>query len=67
MMGGPRIIGNDPRRYTSPIRLRLGELANEMRDGSKKVGDEQAKALLETSAEVVIGLMKAFEDFEAGQ
>ncbi|MGA9139990.1 MAG: hypothetical protein WBZ29_07195 [Methanocella sp.] len=65
MMGGPRAIGNDPRRYTTPIKMRLRELADEMRDDVKKVDDEQAKALFETSAEVVSGLMQAFEDYEA--
>jgi hypothetical protein len=64
MMGMPKPLGKDPRRYTSPIRLKLGELANQMREDSKKVEDEKAKALLETSAEAVTGVMKAFEDFE---
>ncbi len=65
MMGVPRPIGNDPRRYTGPIRQKLGELAREMRDDSKKVQDERAAALLETGAEVVAGLLQAFEDYEA--
>jgi hypothetical protein len=65
MMGGPRHLGKDPRRYTSPIRLKLGELAKQMRDDSVKVDDEKAKALLETSAGTLIGLMKAFEDYES--
>jgi hypothetical protein len=65
MMGVPRPIGNDPRRYTTPIRQKLDELANLMRDDSQKVQDEKAKALLETSAEVVKGLVQAFEDYES--
>jgi hypothetical protein len=65
MMGVPRPIGDDPRRYTTPIRQKLGELANQMRDDSMKVQDEKAKALLETSAEVVKGLVHAFEDYES--
>ncbi len=65
MMGVPRPLGNDPRRYTTPIKFRLGELADQMRDGARKVDDEKAIALLETSAEVMMGVMKAFEDFES--
>jgi hypothetical protein len=65
MMGVPRPTGNDPRRYTSPIKFKLGELANQMREDARKVDDEKAKALLETSAEAVTGLKQAFEDFEA--
>jgi hypothetical protein len=65
MMGVPRAIGNDPRRYTTPIRQKLGELAGQMRDDSKNVQDEKARALLETSTEVVKGLVQAFEDYES--
>jgi hypothetical protein len=65
MMGEPRPLGNDPRRYTTPIKFRLGELADQMREDVEKVDDEKAKALLETSAEVLTGLVQAFEDFES--
>ena len=65
MMGEPRPIGNDPRRYTTPIKMRLRELASQMRDDVDRVDDEKAKVLLEVSAEVVTGLMQAFEDYEA--
>jgi hypothetical protein len=65
MMGEPRPVGNDPRRYTSPIKFKLRELVSQMRDDVDRVDDEKAKALLEISAEVVSGLMQAFEDYEA--
>jgi hypothetical protein len=64
-MGVPRPIGNDPRRYTAPIREKLREPALEMRDGSKKVQDKKAATLPETGAEVVSGLLQTFEDYEA--
>ena len=65
MMGVPRPVGQDPRRYTTPIKMKLRELASQMRDDLDKVDDEKARALLETSAEVILGLMQAFEDYEA--
>ncbi|OPY26885.1 MAG: hypothetical protein A4E28_02262 [Methanocella sp. PtaU1.Bin125] len=65
MMGVPRPIGQDPRRYTTPIKMKLRELASQMRDDLDKVDDEKARALLETSAEVILGLIQAFEDYEA--
>ncbi len=64
MMGSPKPTGNDPRRFTTPIKFKLGELADLMREDIEKVDDKQAKALLETGAETIIGLKKAFEDFE---
>jgi len=64
MMGGPRPVGNDPRRYTSPIKFKLRELVSQMHDDIDRVDDAQAKELLEVSAEVVSSLIQAFEDYE---
>lgn len=65
MMGEPRPVGSDPRRYTTPIKMKLRELVSQMRDDIDRVDDDKAKALLETSAEVISGLTQAFEDYEA--
>lgn len=54
----------DPRRHTIQVRERLDDLAAHLRSDVTKVGDPRAEALFETTAEVLIGLSKAFSDFE---
>ena len=69
MMGQPwptQYKEDDPRRYTSDIKVKLGDLVDRMRQGERAVNDARAKALLETGAEVLSGLKKAYEDYEAG-
>jgi hypothetical protein len=43
------------------------ELIQHLREDVEKVDDARAKAMFETSAEVIIGLKKTFEHFEAGE
>ncbi|MGH3497718.1 MAG: hypothetical protein ACRDP1_09675 [Nocardioidaceae bacterium] len=57
---------SDPRRHTIKTRTRLTELAEHLRSDVTKVDDPRAKALFETAAEVLLGLERAFADFEAG-
>jgi hypothetical protein len=57
----------DPRRHTMQLRSRLTDLAEHLREDVQKVEDERAKALFETSAEVLLGLEKAFADYEAAE
>ena len=40
----------------------MKELITQLREGMRKVQDPRAQAMLETSAEVVRGLIKAFDD-----
>lgn len=40
------------------------DLINELRTDLKNTEDLQAKAMLETSAEVISGLRKTFQDFD---
>jgi hypothetical protein len=54
----------DPRRHTMQMRSRLTDLAAHLREDVRKVDDARAKALFETSAEVLLGLEKAFADYE---
>lgn len=44
----------------------FGDLIDHLRKDVKLVSDPRAKAMYETSAEVLRGLQKAFEDYEAG-
>jgi hypothetical protein len=42
----------------------LNETANHAREDVARVSDPKAQALFETAAEVLLGLAKAFADFE---
>lgn len=55
---------SDPRHHTLQIRQRFDDLIQHLREDVNKVDDPQAKALFETSAEVINGLATAFRHFE---
>lgn len=55
---------NSPRYHTQNMRQRFGELIGHLREDVEKVDEPQLKAMFETSAEVLGGLAKAFEDYE---
>ena len=57
---------SDPRRHTMKTRTKLTGLADHLREDVRKVDDPRAKALFETTAEVLLGLEKAFADYEEG-
>jgi hypothetical protein len=42
----------------------LNDTAIHAREGVSKVSDPKAQALFETTAEVLLGLAKAYDDFE---
>jgi hypothetical protein len=46
------------------MRKRLDEVRQHLREDIDKVDEPQLKAMFETSAEVIGGLMKAFQDYE---
>jgi uncharacterized membrane-anchored protein YhcB (DUF1043 family) len=54
----------DPRHHTQKMQRRLQETIDRLREDIDKVGEPQLKAMFETSAEVLGGLVKAFHDFE---
>jgi DNA-binding PadR family transcriptional regulator len=53
-----------PLGETAEARERMKELLARLRAGARNVREPGAQALLETSAEVVKGLLKAFDDYE---
>jgi hypothetical protein len=55
---------NDPRHHTQKMKARLQEDIAHLREDIRKVDEPQLKAMFETSAEVLGGLVKAFEDYE---
>ena len=50
--------------HTEKIKSEMNTLIQHLRGDVDKVDDRQFKALLETSAEVLGGLVKAFNDYE---
>ena len=54
----------DARHHTRKMKQRLTETVTHLREDIEKVDDPKFKAMFETSAEVLGGLIKAFDDFE---
>jgi hypothetical protein len=63
-MAGVESPSPDPRVHTRNIKGELHELVGHLRRDVERVEDPQARALFETTAEVLLGLEKAFSDFE---
>jgi rubrerythrin len=54
----------NPLHHTRKMAKRLKETIEHLRADIDKVDEPQFKAMFETSAEVLGGLVKAFEDYE---
>jgi cytoplasmic iron level regulating protein YaaA (DUF328/UPF0246 family) len=54
----------DPIHHTQKMQKRLTETMRHLREDIEKVDEPQLKAMFETSAEVLGGLVKAFRDYE---
>ena len=54
----------DPRHHARYMQKRLQEDVDHLRADVGNVDEPQLKAMLETSAEVLSGLVKAFRDYE---
>lgn len=65
-MARPTQTEDDARHHVSKLRDMLDEIAQHARHDIDKVSDPKAQALFETTAEVVLGLRKAYDDFEEG-
>lgn len=57
----------DPRHHTLKIKSMLGDIVQHAREDVGKIKEPKAQALFETTAEVLIGLQKAFTDYEEGK
>jgi hypothetical protein len=55
---------NSPIHHTQKIKARMRQLIEHLRKDVGKVTEPKAQALFETSAEVLTGLLKAFDDYE---
>ncbi|MER9614186.1 hypothetical protein [Mesorhizobium sp. M0207] len=54
----------DPRHHTQKMQKKLEEVKQHLHEDIEKVDEPQLKAMFETSAEVIGGLQKAFQDYE---
>jgi hypothetical protein len=55
---------NTPFHHTQKLKVQMRELIAHLRDDVGKVTEAKAQAMFETSAEVITGLVKAFDDYE---
>ena len=55
---------SDPRHHTAKLKQMLQDTLNHAREDVTKVTDPKAQALFETTAEVLGGLVKAYEHVE---
>jgi hypothetical protein len=55
---------HDPRHHTAKIEDMLNGVIAHAREDVSKVDDPHARALFETTAEVLTGLVKAYEHFD---
>ena len=56
--------GKNPLHHTQNMKKRLTETQTHLREDIDKVDEPQLKAMFETSAEILGGLRKAFQDYE---
>jgi hypothetical protein len=54
----------DPGYHTARIKQMLKNVVDHAREDVHKIDDPRAEALFETTAEVVLGLVKAYDHFE---
>jgi hypothetical protein len=54
----------DPRQHTANIKRMLNETITHLREDEHKVAEPKAQALFETTAEVLAGLVTAYEHYE---
>lgn len=64
MVNGQQFDQTDPRYHTQRLKQTLRDTADHARQDVATISDPKAQALFETTAEVLLGLTKAFEDFE---
>lgn len=54
----------DPRYHTENVKSQLTGLMDQLREDIQKIDEPKAQALFETTAEVLGGLVHAFEHYE---
>jgi hypothetical protein len=64
--GGTVTLTNDTRTVHNTTKTQLDQLIAQVRKDIDQVQEPKAQALFETTAEVLIGLRKAYEDYAKG-
>ena len=64
-MTAPTRTDRDPRLHTGNIKQMLAAARDHCREDVSRVTDAKAQALFEVTAEVLQGLIKAYDDFES--
>jgi hypothetical protein len=59
-------VESDPRHHTAKIKKMLSDTMTHVREDESKVTDPKARALFETTAEVLGGLVQAYDHYEQG-
>ena len=57
----------NPKHHTQRMKSRLQETVTHLRQDIDKVDEPQLAAMFETAAEVLLGLVKAFDDYEKNE
>ena len=57
----------DAKVHTAKLRAEMQQLVDHLRSDVNLVDDPRAKAMFETSAEVLLGLVKTYQDYDAGR
>lgn len=65
-MANQTFAENDPRHHTAQVKQKLDDLVKHLCEDTGKISEPKAQAIFETSAEVLLGLKKAMEDYESG-
>jgi hypothetical protein len=65
--GGSTNMNDSTMRCITTTQERLDTLVNQVRSEIANVREPKAQALLETTAEVLLGLKKAYEDYGQGR
>lgn len=65
--GGSANLTDSTMRCITTTQERLDTLVNQVRSEIANVREPKAQALLETTAEVLLGLKKAYEDYAQGR
>jgi len=62
----PTIESTDAKRHAANVAKTLSDLVEYLRGDIARVEEPRLQALLETSAEVLLGLRKAYKDYAVG-
>jgi len=59
-------MNGDPKVHTARLRQEIKDVVDHLRRDVGVVGEPKARVLFETSAEVLLGLLNAYDDYDAG-